>query len=56
MVRMARLVVPGYSHHVTQGGNRRQKAFFCADDYAMDGVVIYGRSVSIRLSWMSHIL
>ncbi len=33
MARMKRVVVPGYSHHVTQRGNRRQKTFFCADDY-----------------------
>lgn len=33
MARMARLVVPGYPHHVTQRGNRRQKTFFCDDDY-----------------------
>lgn len=34
MARMARLVVPGYPHHVTQRGNRRQKTFFSIDDYA----------------------
>ena len=33
MARMPRVVVPGYPHHVTQRGNRRQKTFFCADDY-----------------------
>ncbi len=33
MPRMKRLVVPGYPHHVTQRGNRRQKTFFCEDDY-----------------------
>ena len=33
MARMARVVVPGYPHHVTQRGNRRQKTFFCDDDY-----------------------
>jgi putative transposase len=33
MARMARVVVPGYPHHVTQRGNRRQKTFFCEDDY-----------------------
>ena len=33
MARMARVVVPGYPHHVTQRGNRRQKTFFCQDDY-----------------------
>lgn len=33
MARMARVVVPGYPHHVTQRGNRRQKTFFCEGDY-----------------------
>lgn len=33
MPRMARLVVPGYPHHVTQRGSRRQTTFFCDDDY-----------------------
>lgn len=33
MARMARVVVPQYPHHVTQRGNRRQKTFFCEDDY-----------------------
>jgi putative transposase len=30
---MARLVVPGYPHHVTQRGARKQKTFFCDQDY-----------------------
>jgi putative transposase len=34
MPRAARLVVPGIPHHVTQRGNRRQRTFFCDDDYA----------------------
>jgi putative transposase len=33
MPRIARVVVPGYAHHVTQRGNRRQQTFFGADDY-----------------------
>ena len=33
MARMARVVVPDYPHHVMQRGNRRQKTFFCDDDY-----------------------
>ncbi len=33
MARMARVVVPNYPHHVTQRGNRRQKTFFCDNDY-----------------------
>lgn len=33
MARIARLVVPGYPHHVTQRGSRRQPTFFEAGDY-----------------------
>lgn len=33
MARMARVVIPSYPHHVTQRGNRRQKTFFCEEDY-----------------------
>ncbi len=33
MARMARVVVPGYPHHVTQRGNRRQQTFFEEGDY-----------------------
>ena len=34
MARLARVVVPGMPHHVTQRGNRRQTTFFCEEDYA----------------------
>lgn len=34
MARIARVVLPGYPHHVTQRGNRRQRVFFSEDDYA----------------------
>jgi putative transposase len=33
MARLARVVVAGYPHHVTQRGNRRQRTFFHDDDY-----------------------
>jgi putative transposase len=33
MAQIARVVVPGYPHHVTQRGNRRQQTFFCEEDY-----------------------
>ena len=33
MARMARVVVPGFAHHETQRGNRRQRTFFRKDDY-----------------------
>ncbi|MCP5199761.1 MAG: transposase [Gammaproteobacteria bacterium] len=34
MARMARLVVPGIPHHVTQRGSRRQQVFFGDEDYS----------------------
>jgi putative transposase len=33
MARIARVIAPGYPHHVTQRGNRRQDVFFCEEDY-----------------------
>ncbi len=33
MARLARVVVPGIPHHITQRGNRRMKTFFCEADY-----------------------
>lgn len=35
MARLARIVIPGIPHHVTQRGNGRQQTFFCDDDYAL---------------------
>jgi putative transposase len=34
VARLARVVVPGVPHHVTQRGNRRQTTFFQEEDYA----------------------
>ena len=33
MAMIARIVVPGLPHHVTQRGNRRMQTFFCDEDY-----------------------
>lgn len=33
MPRMARLVVPGFPHHITQRGVRKQRTFFDDDDF-----------------------
>ena len=33
MPRIARIVAPGYPHHITQRGNRRLPTFFSDDDY-----------------------
>ena len=35
MARIARFVVPGLPHHVTQRGNRRERVFFGDDDYVL---------------------
>jgi putative transposase len=34
MPRLARIIVPGLAHHITQRGNRRQRTFFLDSDYA----------------------
>ena len=34
MARLPRIVVPGFPHHVTQRGNRRERTFFEDEDYA----------------------
>ena len=33
MPRLARIVIPGVPHHVTQRGNRRERTFFEDADY-----------------------
>ncbi len=33
VARISRAVVPGFPHHITQRGNRRQQTFFSDDDY-----------------------
>ena len=33
MARLARVVVAGYPHHITQRGNRGLQTFFCDEDY-----------------------
>ena len=35
MARLARIVVPGRAHHVTQRGNRREPIFFQDGDQAI---------------------
>src|SRR5882757_2929031 len=54
MVRIARLVVPGLAHHVTQRGNRRERVFFDDDDYRayLDLLKIYApRSGTRLIAW-----
>jgi len=35
MARLARAVIPGLAHHITQRGNRRQPTFFNEADYVL---------------------
>ena len=35
MARIGRIVIPGFPHHVTQRGNRRQQVFFEPSGYAL---------------------
>jgi putative transposase len=35
MAGIARVVVPGLPHHITQRGNRREPVFFEAEDYQL---------------------
>jgi len=35
MARLARVVIPGHPHHVTQRGNGRARTFFDDADYAL---------------------
>ncbi len=37
MARLARIIGPGMSHHVTQRGNRRQDIYFTPED--LDGIL-----------------
>lgn len=46
MARFARVVVPGFPHHVTQRGNRRQPVFFTEDDYR-----VY---LKLMAEWCAH--
>ena len=43
MPRIARVVAPGFPHHITQRGNRRLQTFFCDEDY--------GAYVSLMSEW-----
>ena len=46
MARLARIVVPGYPHHIIQRGNRSQQTFFCNDDY-----LAY---IDLMADWCNH--
>lgn len=51
MVRIARVVVPGYPHHIIQRGNRRQTVFFSDNDKKsyLDFLRIYAEQAGIEI-------
>ena len=51
MARLARVVVPGHPHHVTQRGNGGARTFFGDDDYALyrDLLATHCREASVEV-------
>ncbi|HXN05700.1 MAG TPA: transposase [Nitrospiria bacterium] len=47
MARIARVVAPGFPHHITQRGNRRQQTFFNEEDYH--------RYIRLMAEWSSRL-
>jgi putative transposase len=50
MARIARVVVAGLPHHITQRGNRRQQVFFSDDDKRsyLDYLLVYAKTIGIH--------
>ena len=61
MTRLARVVVPGMAHHVTQRGNRRQQVFFSAEDrhiylqYVQEAAEQFGVSIWAWCLMTNHV-
>ncbi|MFQ5423562.1 MAG: transposase [Phycisphaerae bacterium] len=56
MPRVARTVVPGVPHHVTQRGNNRQDVFFADDDRRVYLAMLKRRSGAYGLRMIGHCL
>lgn len=56
MPRMARLVVPGFPHHVTQRGGRRQRTFFDKSDYLTYVNILQALKQSVRVEILAYCL
>lgn len=61
MGRIPRIVIPGFPHHVTQRGNRRQQTFFCDEDFEayikflINGCSLYNVEILAYCLMMNHI-
>ncbi len=56
MVRLARLFVPGLTHHVTQRGIRREQTFFEEGDYALYRDLLADSSACARTEVWAYFL
>ena len=56
MPRMPRLVVPGFAHHITQRGGRKQQTFFEESDYAAYLRRLRERLVEVEISIWAYCL
>jgi putative transposase len=56
MARLARVVVPGVPHHVTQRGNGRQRTFFSDDDYALYLKLLRDASAAAQVRVLAYVL
>ncbi|MCD6586027.1 MAG: hypothetical protein J7K96_09735 [Desulfobacteraceae bacterium] len=51
MPKIAEIGTPGYPHHITQRGNRRQPTFFPDDDYVsyIDLMAVWCRQYGVEI-------
>ena len=56
MARLARVVIPGMAHHVTQRGNGRQQTFFGDDDYRLYLRLLSGACESSAVQCLAYCL
>ncbi len=49
MPRVARIVIPGFPHHITQRGNNRQDVFFVEDDRRVYLQTLFGQALRFGL-------
>jgi putative transposase len=56
MARLARVVVPGLPHHVTQRGNGRSRTFFADDDYALYVKLLRDACAAAQVKVLAYVL
>ncbi len=56
MARLARVVVPGLPHHVTQRGNGRARVFFSDDDYRLYLRLLTENCARARVACLAYVL